>query len=578
MPFHVKRFFVLLLTVLLAAAPVVSSFAEQPEESELGASLDAFIAEHESTTAGLAVAVFGESVVQYEKYVGYADIENGLPVTEETVFEWGSVTKLLVWVSVMQLWEQGLLDLDADIRTYLPDGFLTNLHYETPVTMLHLMNHRAGFQETLSDIMLPVDEPVLPLGEALRRHEPSQVYEPDTVTAYSSWGTALAGYIVECISGERFFDYVHAHIFQPLNMTHTALAPNLSDNVWVQKQRGALQCYTPDGTLIPNCQYNIPIYPCGMCTGTLSDLLTFGQALLNENSPLFQRDDTHTTLFTPSGYYPGTDFPRNCHGFLVSFFADPVVGHDGNSVGNSAYLLLNLESGRGVAVMTNQQYESVFNDDLPKLVFGTYAGSDRTLPKGIYRTSRTILEGPFKWYSVSGYSVYSADDLNWFWQPDKENDAVIHWQSSDSFRLPVTTLILEWGLLLLLAAAALFSLIYLTACPIGALTRRIRKSAPKKDARRPLRCIASALQLLLIGLIAYVVIQDIRWAPSRTYQWCFAAVGIIGILMLFVTGLLLFRRGARTKGARALNVLNIVFLVGSVLNILYWQFYAFWAL
>lgn len=567
---------VLLASLMLAAfCPI--AVAEEAE-GDLAASLDAFIAEHESTTAGLAVAVFGESVVQYEKYVGYADIENGLPVTEETVFEWGSVTKLLVWVSVMQLWEQGLLDLDADIRTYLPDGFLTNLHYETPVTMLHLMNHRAGFQEMLSDIMLPVDEPVLPLGEALQQHEPAQVYEPDTVTAYSSFGTALAGYTVECISGESFCDYVHAHIFQPLNMTHTALLPDLSDNAWVRAQRDLLQCYTIDAKLIPNCRYQIPLYPCGMCTGTLSDLLTFGQALLNENSPLFQRDDTHTTLFTPSGYYPGTDFPRNCHGFLVSFFADPVVGHDGNSVGNSANLLLNFESGRGVAVMTNQQYESVFNDDLPKLVFGTYAGSDCTLPKGIYRTSRTILEGPFKWYSVSGYSVYSADDLNWFWQPDKENDAVIHWQSSDSFRLPVTTLILEWGLLLLLAAAALFSLIYLTACPIGALTRRIRKSAPKKDARRPLRCIASALQLLLIGLIAYVVIQDIRWAPSRTYRWCFAAAGVIGLLMLALIVWLLFRRGAKTKSARTLNVLSIAFLVSSALNILYWQIFAFWAL
>ncbi len=565
---------------MLLAIPVMSAFAEEAED-ELGKSLDTFIAEHESTTAGVAVAVFDENTVPYEKYAGYADIENGLPVTEETVFEWGSTSKLLVWVSVMQLWEQGLLDLDADIRTYLPDGFLTNLHYETPVTMLHLMNHRAGFQETLSDIMLPVDEPVLPLEEALRRHEPAQVYEPDTVTAYSNWGTALAGYIVECISGERFFDYVHAHIFQPLNMTHTALAPNLSDNVWVQEQRRALQCYTPDGTLIPNCQYNIPIYPCGMCTGTLSDLLTFGQALLNENSPLFQHSSTCTVLFTPSDHYPNTDLPRNCHGFWYALHENDVsvIGHSGNTNGCSSSLLLNLESGYGFAVMTNQQYETIFNIDLLESVFGSFRSNlNSVLPKGIYRTSRTILKGPMKLYSAVSYSTFSEDDLKWYWLTDKENDAVIHWQSSDSFRIPVTTLILEWGLLLLLAAAVLFSLFYLLACPIGVLTRRIRKSVPKKDARRPLRCIASALQLLLIGLIAYVVIQDIRWAPSRTYQWCFAAIGVIGVLMLVLTGLLLFRRGARTKGAKALNVLNIVFLFSSVLNILYWQLFAFWAL
>ena len=137
--------------MLAAFCPI--AVAEEAE-GDLAASLDAFIAEHESTTAGLAVSIFTADETLYETYTGFADVENRLSIAQDTVFEWGSTTKLLVWVSVMQLWEKGLIDLSADIRTYLPDSFLTNLRYETPVTMLHLMNHRAGFQEQIADLVL----------------------------------------------------------------------------------------------------------------------------------------------------------------------------------------------------------------------------------------------------------------------------------------------------------------------------------------------------------------------------------------------------------------------------------------
>ena len=229
--------------------------------------------------------------------------------------------------------------------------------------------------------------------------------------------------------------------------------------------------------------------------------------------------------------------------------------------------------------MTNQFGEIVFNVEMPMLVFGQNESLlDRTLPKGVYRTSRTILSGPMKLYSASGYTFFSKDDLAYYWVPNDGNAAVVSWSTSELFKVPVTTLLVEGGLLLLLAAAVIFSLIYLLSGLIGMLCRRIRKIAPKEDARRPIRYAAAVLQFLLVGLIAFVVIQDLNWAPSRSYRWCFAAAGFIGLLMLALIVWMLFRRGARTKGARVLNVLSILFLAGSVLNVLYWQLYAFWAL
>ena len=80
-------------------------------------------------------------------YYGYADKENNIKVDKDTVFEWGSASKLMVWVSVMQLVEQEKISLEADIQEYLPSDVLKNLNYDADITMLHLMNHSAGFQE-----------------------------------------------------------------------------------------------------------------------------------------------------------------------------------------------------------------------------------------------------------------------------------------------------------------------------------------------------------------------------------------------------------------------------------------------
>ena len=236
--------------LFMAGTPVAA--AEQKLASgitynEIGSEVEAYVEEHADTTVGMAISIFDRERVIYQNYFGYADKENELSVDADTVFEWGSATKLLVWVSVMQLWEQGELQLDCDIRAYLPEGFLNNLNYDTPVTMTHLMNHTAGFQEVYSDLFVKDGTNLPTLSAALLAHEPEQIYEPGTVTAYSNWGVALAAYIVECVSGMNFADYVHQNIFEPLGMEHTAIAVDLSDNTWVQEQRSDLECYTIDG-------------------------------------------------------------------------------------------------------------------------------------------------------------------------------------------------------------------------------------------------------------------------------------------------------------------------------------------
>lgn len=121
-------------------------------EQDIGQEIESYVQDHEKTTAGLAVAVFNDKEIIYENYFGYQDLEAQVPVNQDTVFEWGSITKLSVWVSLMQLKEEGLVDFDTDIKEYLPEGFLGDLRYDKPITVTDLFNHSAGFQDIIVGI------------------------------------------------------------------------------------------------------------------------------------------------------------------------------------------------------------------------------------------------------------------------------------------------------------------------------------------------------------------------------------------------------------------------------------------
>jgi len=116
--------------------------------------------------------------------------------------------------------EQGKLDLDKDINTYL--DFEIPERDGKPVTLRQLMTHTAGFEEAVKDIIFSDPEHLKSLGDYLKRWTPTRVYEAGTTPAYSNWGTALTGYLVERVSGETFDDYVDKHVFGPLGMTRSS--------------------------------------------------------------------------------------------------------------------------------------------------------------------------------------------------------------------------------------------------------------------------------------------------------------------------------------------------------------------
>lgn|SRR5690625_1195805 len=229
-----KGFLIFLLLLIAIATPSNSSAKELFNVEER---LTNYLKEHEKDIAGLATIVINQDNTIY-KMKGYSNIEKQIPIDEDTVFEWGSVSKILIWISVFQLVEKGKLDLETDIHTYLPQDFQSKARFENPITMRHLMNHSAGFDDSYTDLMLPSPAKITPLRDVLEQARVKQVFPPGDVVAYSNYGSGLATYIVERISGLDYQRYVRENILEPLRMTKTAIAPDLSDHQWVKEQRG----------------------------------------------------------------------------------------------------------------------------------------------------------------------------------------------------------------------------------------------------------------------------------------------------------------------------------------------------
>src|SRR5690625_806705 len=159
-----------------------------------------YMREHVETTSGVATIVINGDKTIY-KMQGYADKEQQTPVNKDTVFEWGSISKILIWISVLQLMEQERLDLEEDISTYLPDDFHTKTSFDEPVTLKHLMNHTAGFDDSYTDLMLLHPSERSSLRKVLEEANIKQVSLPSEMVAYSNYGASLAAYIVEEIIG-----------------------------------------------------------------------------------------------------------------------------------------------------------------------------------------------------------------------------------------------------------------------------------------------------------------------------------------------------------------------------------------
>lgn len=221
-----------LLVLLLWCATKLALAAPAVTTSDLDAFFDGYVpgALARGDVAGAALVVVKDGQILFEKGYGLADIANRKPVDpRNTLFRAGGVSAVATWMAVMQLVDQGKLDLDRDINDYL--DFRVPPTWPKQITLRDLMTQQSGFEEIAKDVVTDRPERMLPLAVGARVNLPARLFPAGQVPAFSDYGVALAGLIVERVSGQPFERYAAEHLFQPFGMTRTSFAQPLPANL-----------------------------------------------------------------------------------------------------------------------------------------------------------------------------------------------------------------------------------------------------------------------------------------------------------------------------------------------------------
>jgi CubicO group peptidase (beta-lactamase class C family) len=309
----------------LATPSVQPEARHELTKTDADAWLDGYIpyALAQGDVAGAVVVIVKDGHVLTQLGYGYADVAAGQRVDPATtMFRPGSISKLFTWTAVMQLVEQGRIDLDADVNRYL--DFTIPRYQGEPLTMRDLMTHRTGFEQSVKGL-IHLGGKMSPMGDVLQRWIPRRVVAPGTTPAYSNYGAGLAGYIVQRVSGMPYEEYVERHIFQPLGMTHSTFRQPLPTQFAPFMARGY-----PRASAEAKPYELIEPSGAGGSAMSGSDMAQFMIAHLNQGAGLMQ-PATARLMHNPAyAAVPGTD--RMALGFYETRVNGlSAIGHAGDS-------------------------------------------------------------------------------------------------------------------------------------------------------------------------------------------------------------------------------------------------------
>ncbi|WP_285105282.1 serine hydrolase domain-containing protein [Promicromonospora sp. MEB111] len=339
--------------------PVTAPAGEHTlEQSDVDAWLDGLLpASLESAgIAGAVVTVVHDGEVVTTRGYGHSDTGTtggeAVPVdAEQTLFRPGSVSKLFTATAVMQLVESGDLDLDTDVAEYL--DLDVPRRFDEPITLRNLLTHTAGFEERVGGLIGFGDQPVV-LRDALAEDPPEQVYEPGTVPAYSNYGNALAGYVVERVSGVPFEEYVERNIFEPTGMTSSTFVQPLPSALQDRMSQGYATSWDAPG------QFEVVgAPPAGSLTSSAPDMARFMLAQLGEPGAgsLLEPDTLdlmHAPALDESTLGGLAAAPRMTLGFFdESRNGHRIIGHGGDTQFFHSHLQLYPEERTGIFVSLN---------------------------------------------------------------------------------------------------------------------------------------------------------------------------------------------------------------------------------
>ncbi|HEY0335673.1 MAG TPA: serine hydrolase domain-containing protein [Stenotrophomonas sp.] len=336
-----------------AATPPVPAAAPALTHDDVGAWLDGFMpyALQTGDIAGAVVVVVKDGQVLFQKGYGYADLDKRTPVDPDTtLFRPGSVSKLFTWTAVMQLVEQGKLDLDADISQYI--DFKIPARDGKPVTLRQIMTHTAGFEEQIRALIIEDPAKIVPLDEALKHWIPKRIHAAGATPAYSNYATSIAGYIVQRVSGQPFDQYIAQHIFAPLGMQHSSFSQPLQPALLAQMSKA----YATASAGEAKPYEFISLAPAGSLASTGADMARFMIAHLQDGAFGDARilgAETARKMHSTGQTSVGT-LNRMMLGFYeTSINGHRAIAHGGDTQWFHSDLELFLDDGVGIFVSMN---------------------------------------------------------------------------------------------------------------------------------------------------------------------------------------------------------------------------------
>lgn len=340
------------LAAFLIASSISVAIAATKLDTLSSADLEPFLdplmqdyLEHHKIAGAVVVVVHdGETVL--EKGYGYADIENKQPMTvDATLVRPGSISKLFTGIAVMQLVEQSKLDLDLDVNDYL-DFAIPTPSGGVPVTLRRLLTHRAGFEEHVRNLFAKDPTPH-PLGRWVANALPPRLFPNGDVGAYSNYGIALAGYIVERVADQLFADYVRDQVLEPLRMARSSFHQPLPKSLAPMMAKGYRRSDEPPLDFFET----ITLAPAGALSVTGSDMGRFIRALLNGGELDGVRILSEESLALMMA--PQVTTPTGKMGLVfyeTKLTGKTFVGHHGGTMAFFSNLLLSPENDFGLFI------------------------------------------------------------------------------------------------------------------------------------------------------------------------------------------------------------------------------------
>lgn len=337
---------------------------------------DDFVAERMAKAGkpGLASVVISKGKIKSENYFGYADLTKNKKVDADTIFNIGSVSKTFTAVAVMQLADQGKINLDEDINKYIDFKVQNPYYIDSKITVRMLLTHVSTITNNWMWVMqgmLKEGDPEITLAEFVKGYlsEDGKYYHKNNFLkkmpgenyfSYSNPAICLAAYIVEKISGEEIEEYCKTNIFTPLNMNNTSFFYKNLDmqNVAVPYEK-ALWFYKKKEL------YSAPFYPAGFAKSTARDMGQFLIMIENKGEYNGKR------ILSERSYAEMTAINKNVSPdewedqAVVFQYKDVAgkrfIGHTGGLYGISAMMYCNMEDEKGVILLMNGSWKNMFD-------------------------------------------------------------------------------------------------------------------------------------------------------------------------------------------------------------------------